>query len=227
MREVPITELAEINWSKVKNIFERAMARMKENPDRPAVGAPQARVRVIRERVFEATAEGHTFQIDEPVERGGEGLAPSPMAYFTAGAAACLTSHIIQSASYLEVPFDNLEVDATVLWDNRRKFNIANMDQAALGIIFKIEMESNSPNKKLIEVLKHAEDGCYASDVVRNATPLRAHLTLNGEEAYVHKNGAEIPDLPAGPAFGNNPTGMGEGEIAAQKRAGVGGNHSA
>ena len=214
-----MSDTVDINWSKVRNIFERATERMRENPGRPAVGAPQAKVRVIRERVFEATAEGHTFQIDEPVERGGEGLAPSPMAYFTAGAAACLTSHIIQSASYLEVPFDNLEVDATVLWDNRRKFNIAEMDQAALGIIFKINMESDSPEEKLIEVLKHAEDGCYASDVVRNATPLRAHLTLNGEEAYVHKNGAEIPDLPAGPAFGNNPTGMTEHEIAAKKQA--------
>jgi len=213
-----MSDTVEINWSKVKNIYEGATKRMQENPDRPAVGAPKAKVRVIRERLFEATAEGHTFQIDEPVARGGEGLAPSPMAYFAAGAAACLTSHLTQSAAFLEILFTDLEVEATVLWDNRRKFNIADLDQAALGMIFNVEIKSDEPEDKLIELLLHAEDGCYASDVVRNTTPLRAHLIVNGEEAYIHKNGAEIPALPSGPAFGDNPTGMSKSEMAAKKQ---------
>ena len=213
-----MSDTVEINWSKVKNIYEGATKRMQENPDRPAVGAPKAKVRVIRERLFEATAEGHTFQIDEPVARGGEGLAPSPMAYFAAGAAACLTSHLTQSAAFLEILFTDLEVEATVLWDNRRKFNIADLDQAALGMIFNVEIKSDEPEDKLIELLLHAEDGCYAADVVRNTTPLRAHLIVNGEEAYIHKNGAEIPDLPSGPAFGDNPTGMSKSEMAAKKQ---------
>ena len=208
----------QINWPKVKNIFEKAAARMQEHPDQPAVGAPKAIVRVVKERLFEATAEGHSFQIDEPVARGGEGLAPSPMAYFAAGAAACLTSHITQSAAFLEIHFTDLEVEAIVLWDNRRKFNIADLDQAALGMIFNIEIKSDEPRDKLVELLKHAEDGCYASDVVRNKTPLRAHLIVNGKEAYIHKNGAEIPDLPAGPAFGDNPTGMSKDEIETRKQ---------
>mgnify|MGYP001367246612 CR=1 FL=1 len=212
-----MSEEVQINWGKVKNIFENVTERMGQNPDRPAVGAPKAKVRVIKERLFEATAEGHTFQIDEPVERGGSGLAPSPMAYFSAGAAACLTSHLTQSAGFLEIHFTSLEVEATVLWDNRRKFNIADLEQAALGVIFNIDMQSEAPQEKLIELLKHAEDGCYASDVLRNKTPIRAHLMVNGAEAYVHKNGAEIQDLPAGPAFGDNPTGMSKQEIAAKK----------
>ncbi len=213
-----MAENVQINWPKVKNIFEKAAARMQEHPDQPAVGAPKAIVRVVKERLFEATAEGHSFQIDEPVARGGEGLAPSPMAYFAAGAAACLTSHITQSAAFLEIHFTDLEVEAIVLWDNRRKFNIADLEQAALGMIFNIEIKSDEPRDKLVELLKHAEDGCYASDVVRNKTPLRAHLIVNGKEAYIHKNGAEIPDLPAGPAFGDNPTGMSKDEIETRKQ---------
>ena len=212
-----MAENVQINWPKVKNIFEKAAARMQEHPDQPAVGAPKAIVRVVKERLFEATAEGHSFQIDEPVARGGEGLAPSPMAYFAAGAAACLTSHITQSAAFLEIHFTDLEVEAIVLWDNRRKFNIADLDQAALGMIFNIEIKSDELRDKLVELLKHAEDGCYASDVVRNKTPLRAHLIVNGKEAYIHKNGAEIPDLPAGPAFGDNPTGTSKDGIETRK----------
>ena len=215
-----MAEDVQINWGKVKNIFESVTERMGQNPDRPAIGAPKAKVRVIKERLFEAKAEGHTFQIDEPLERGGNGLAPSPMAYFTAGAAACLTSHITQSAGFLETHYTALEVEATVLWDNRRKFSIADLAQASLGIIYNIHMESDEPEDKLVALLKHAEDGCYASDVVRNETPLRAHLIVNGDEMYVHKNGAEIPDVPAGPTFGDNPTGMSNDEIAAKKHDG-------
>ena len=213
-------EDVQINWGKVKNIFESVTERMGQNPEHPAIGAPKAKVRVIKERLFEAKAEGHTFQIDEPVERGGNGLAPSPMAYFTAGAAACLTSHITQSAGFLETHFTSLEVEATVLWDNRRKFSIADLAQASLGIIYHIHMESDEPEDKLVAVLKHAEDGCYVSDVVRNETPLRAHLIVNGDEMYVHRNGAEIPDVPVEPTFGENPTGMSKDEIAAKKRDG-------
>ena len=90
-----------------------------------------------------------------------------------------------------------------------------------------IDIETDAPKDKLIELLKHAEDGCYASDVVRNPTPLRAHLTVNGEEAYVHESGGKIPDLPAGPAFGDNPTGMSGAEIAAAKKRGGGGRPDA
>ena len=72
----------------------------------------------------------------------------------------------------------------------------------------------------MVALLKHAEDGCYASDVVRNETPLRAHLIVNGDEMYVHKNGGEIPDVPAGPIFGDNPTDMRKDEITAKKRDG-------
>ena len=35
---------------------------------------------------------------------------------------------------------------------------------------------------------------------------------------YVHKNGGEIPDVPAGPTFGDNPTGMSKDQIAAKIR---------
>ena len=215
-----MAEDIQINWGRVKNIFASATERMGQNPDRPAIGAPKAKVRVIKERLFEAKAEGHTFQIDEPIERGGDGLAPSPMAYFTAGAAACLTSHITQSAGFLETHYTSLEVEATVLWDNRRKFGIADLTQASLGIIYNIYIASDEPEEKLVALLKHAEDGCYASDVVRNETPLRAHLIVNGDEMYVHKNGREIPDVPVGPTFGDNPTGMSKDEIAAKKRDG-------
>ena len=53
-----MAEDVQINWGKVKNIFESVAERMGQNPDRPAIGAPKAKVRVLKERLFEATTEG-------------------------------------------------------------------------------------------------------------------------------------------------------------------------
>ena len=39
-----MVEKVQINWGRVKNIFESATERMGQNPDRPAIGAPKAKV---------------------------------------------------------------------------------------------------------------------------------------------------------------------------------------
>ena len=72
-------------------------------------------------------------------------------------------------------------------------------------MVFDIHMKSDEPKAKLIELLKHAEDGCYASDVVRNKTPICAHLIVNGDELYVHNNGARSPGYPQGPSLWQQP----------------------
>lgn len=76
-----------VNWAKYRAIFERATQKMQENLERIALGGPMATVRVMKDRLFEASADSHSFRMDEPQARGGTGTAPSPMGYFTAGAA--------------------------------------------------------------------------------------------------------------------------------------------
>jgi hypothetical protein len=94
------------------------------------------------------------------------------------------------------VPFKDLSVTATALWDNRRKHRVGDLSQAAIGFIFQVEIASDEPVDKIIEVFQKAEDGCYASDIIRNMTPMRAHVSLNGREVFVHKEGGDIPDIP-------------------------------
>ena len=53
----------QINWGRVKNIFESATERMGQNPDRPAIGAPKAKVRVIKERLFDAKLKATPFKL--------------------------------------------------------------------------------------------------------------------------------------------------------------------
>lgn len=93
------------------------------------------------------------------------------------------------------MPFQELTVNATALWDNRRKHRVGDLPQAAIGFIFRVEFVSDQPEAKVIEVFQKAEDGCYASDIIRNMTPMRAHLSLNGREVFVHKKGQEIPEI--------------------------------
>jgi hypothetical protein len=76
-----------VDFAKQRARLDRALARMREEADRPSRGGPAASVRVLKDRLCEARVGGHTFTIDEPVERGGTGQAPSAMEYFVAGAA--------------------------------------------------------------------------------------------------------------------------------------------
>ena len=103
-----------------------------------------------------------------------------------------------QFASFLGVPFSDLSVTGTALWDNRRKHHVGAVTQAAVGFIFQVQITSDQSVEKVIEVFRKAEDGCYASDIIRSLTPMRAHLSLNGEEVLVDKRGPEIPDIPRG-----------------------------
>ena len=109
----------QINWSKVQNIFESVTERMGQNPDRPAIGAPKAKVRVIKEGLFEATAEGHTFQIAEPVERGGTNFGPSPTETMLGALAGCTNIIAHKCAAKNGVTFQDFSVEIKSSFDRR------------------------------------------------------------------------------------------------------------
>lgn len=44
----------------------------------------RARLKLIRDQLKEARVGRHVLHSDEPAERGGSGLHPSPLQYFTA-----------------------------------------------------------------------------------------------------------------------------------------------
>jgi hypothetical protein len=104
---------------------------------------------------------------------------------------------LTQFASVLNVPFSDLKVHATLLWDNRYKYNIAAISQASLGFVFTVSINSDEPVERIKDLFRQAEEGCYASDAIRNPVPMRAHLIQNGQEILVDKRGGEVPDVSA------------------------------
>jgi hypothetical protein len=100
---------------------------------------------------------------------------------------------LTQYASFLGVPIADLEVRAQLFWDNRRKHGVGDLPQAALGFTFRVAVSTDAPEARVREVFERAEEACYASDTLRNAVPMRAHLALNGREIAVQRRGGEIP----------------------------------
>jgi len=186
-----------VDFAKQRARLDQALERMRSNPDRAVRGGPSASVRVLHDRECEARTGEHTFTIDEPIARGGSGKGPSAMDYFVAGAAGCLTSQLTQYAALLDVPFTDLEVEAEMAWDNRQKWGIADLGCLTMGFVFRVSLASDAPHDRVIELLQRAEEGCYASDAMRNAIPMRAELTVNGEPIYSQGVNGEVPDFPS------------------------------
>jgi hypothetical protein len=104
---------------------------------------------------------------------------------------------LTQFASLLDVPFSDLTVEAELAWDNRHKWGVVDLGHLTMGFVFRVSMNSDAPRERVIEVLRRAEEGCYASDALRNAIPMRAELALNGEPIHAQGHNGEVPDFPA------------------------------
>ena len=100
-----------------------------------------------------------------------------------------------QFASLLDVPFTDLQVDAEIAWDNRHKWGVLDLGHLTLGFIFRVSITSDAPPERVIALLQRAEEGCYASDALRNAIPLRAELRLNGERIHTQGSNGEVPEF--------------------------------
>jgi uncharacterized OsmC-like protein len=185
-----------VDFAKQRARLEESLARLRSQPERPQRGGPRVTVRVLQDRLCEAQVDGHTFLVDEPVERGGTGQAPSAMGYFVSGAAACLTSQLTQYAALLDVPFSDLTVEAEMAWDNRHKWGVVDLGHLTQGFVFRVAVTSPASPERVIELLRRAEEGCYASDALRNAIPMRAELRLNGATVHTQGVNGEVPEFP-------------------------------
>jgi hypothetical protein len=104
---------------------------------------------------------------------------------------------LTQFASLLDVPFTDLEVEAELAWENRHKWGIVDLGHLTLGFVFRVSIASDAPPERVIALLQRAEQGCYASDALRNAIPMRAELSLNGQPIHTQGANGPVPDFPA------------------------------
>ncbi len=142
------------------------------------VGTVRVDVRHVTGVRFEATCwEGggqkHVIRVDEPSERGGDGLAPAPLSYFVAGAASCLLTQYAKLAALEQVAVTGLELIARGHFDR-------SIGGSFEDVIFDVRITSNENPGRIRELSERAEQMCFASSTLKKCLTLTTNVYHNG-----------------------------------------------
>ncbi|MBA2769008.1 MAG: OsmC family protein [Sporichthyaceae bacterium] len=124
---------------------------------------------------FQVRKRDFVFMVDEPVERGGTGTAPNPLAYFLAGAASCLANHYV-----------SLAIAEGVLLRGLRVAALGHFDRVLIGGAFRdigydVSIETDETVDRIRDLVARADGMCFASNTLANAgVILTTRLVVNG-----------------------------------------------
>lgn len=163
----------------IRDAMRRASSRLSQHPDEAPYTDSVARATVVdglRVRV-EGTA-GETLETDMPAAVGGRGEEPSPVWYFRASVAACVTSLAAMRAAQLGWPRFGCSVDVDSESDDR---GILGVDPSvpAGPLSLRVSMRVTAPGiglSELEELAVWAVEHCPVSDAVRRAVPVHIEV---------------------------------------------------
>lgn len=159
----------------IETIKEHVRKRHEASDKEFLFGAERVELKRLDHLKFEARKRDFVFTVDEPVERGGTGQGPNPLAYFMAGAASCLMNQYAVAAIANGIVLEELEMTARGHFDRR-------IGGAFDEMIYDLRISSKAPKSAIIELSKEAEEMCYAHNTLRKAgLMMRTNLYFNGE----------------------------------------------
>jgi uncharacterized OsmC-like protein len=159
----------------IATIKEHVSKRHQANDERFLFGSERVDIRRVNHLTLKARKRNFTFLVDEPPDRGGLDRGPNPLAYFLAGAAACLANQYLTDAVYRGVELEGFELAARGHFDRR-------IGGSFKEIIYDIKLTSPSPRDKVSALAKEAEEMCYAHNTLKKAgVKMVTNIILNGE----------------------------------------------
>lgn len=114
---------------------------------------------------------------------GGQGSAPTPLAYFMAGAGFCLMTHITGYLRFTELNIKKLKIEmranfhTTLGHVERGNQGVGGCDSIETVIL----VDSDEPADKLQAFIAVCEEACIASQTVAKAIPSSVSVFRNGE----------------------------------------------
>ena len=159
----------------VSTIKEHVRKRHEADDDEFLFGSERVDLRRVDHLTLEARKRDFTFTVDEPSERGGLDKGPNPLAYFMAGAAACLMNQYLTDAIYRGVRLEGIELVARGHFDRR-------MGGTFTEMVYDIKLSSPSPKEMVSSLAREAEEMCYAHNTLKKAgVKMTTNLFLNGK----------------------------------------------
>jgi uncharacterized OsmC-like protein len=146
----------------------------------------EADIYAIEGQVKLGTVNGFNVRCDERPDSGsglGTGSAPTPLAYFTLGVGFCLATHVIEVARAMKIEASNVRVRVTSDFSTEGSTLRGDRKAFVNGFAMEVSMDTDAAPELVSELVRRAEDECYASAALR--TPIDVEITtrVNGEAA--------------------------------------------
>jgi pyruvate dehydrogenase E2 component (dihydrolipoamide acetyltransferase) len=102
-------------------------------------------------------AGSFSWEVDEPVEAGGTGTAPTPVDRFLGSLAACLSLSVAYQADLRDVPLDDVNVDVSGTPKEGKLESIA----------VRVSVDADADAETLDRIVEMGERSCFVADVLR------------------------------------------------------------
>ena len=156
-------------------IREHVAKRREADDEQFLFGAERVDLTRTEHLMLEARKGKFRFVVDEPPERGGTDGGPNPLAYFLAGAAACLINQYLTDAIYEGVTLEKVEMAARGHFDRR-------LGGSFTEVVYDLKLTSPSSKEEIARLSREAEEMCYAHNTLKKAgVKMVTNVFLNGE----------------------------------------------
>ncbi len=140
-----------------------------------AVGKMRNELAVTMVRPFE---EHFDLASDEGAFHGGDATAPPPLALFISGLTGCIMTQIRAFAKRLDVPLDDLKVEARIEWLWVAKDKV--YETAPQLFEIDIDIDSSAPHDRVVALIETAKKGCFIEQTLARKNTIRHRMKTPG-----------------------------------------------
>jgi len=132
-----------------------------------------------------------TLVADEGTSYFGDDAAPPPLAYFGAGIAFCLLTHLQALVHAHALNVRGIRIEQRLRYSTTLATTMATKappDGRCDGLETHVVIDSDEPEVVIGKLVAHAEAACMAHQTVLHATPATLRVVLNGTEIAQHSH---------------------------------------
>lgn len=116
----------------------------------------------------EVKAGGFKVIVDEPEDIGGSNSGPNPVQYLLVSLIGCLAITIAYYSRLRRIKIEELNMEAEGKIDLRGFRGEDHVRPGLSEIVVKVRMKSDADEKKVMELIKEAEEHCPIRDTIVN-----------------------------------------------------------
>ena len=132
-----------------------------------------------------------TLTADEGTSYYGDDSAPPPLAYFGAGIAFCLLTHLQALVHAYKLDVRSIRIEQQLRYSTTLATTMATLsapDGRCDGLETHVLIDSDEPAERIRQLTNHAETACMAHQTVLRPTPATLRVVLNGTEIDQHSH---------------------------------------